>query len=177
MKHENLRRHIHDDVLWENVLRRFKYAAVQLDHSKEVKARARSGYYQAAAMYLASIVEAHLHVLLSKAQKEGKCLPCMGRHQDYTQLPKKFFGDDIYVCRKKREPMKIMKNTDLKDVIDCCNEMQLISIKLAKKCHRVRNIRNQIHIMGRQKRELSHTQENIDHIGAVIDALASLLQK
>lgn len=173
--HGDLGSTIGDGILKANILRRFTLASIQLSHATTVYGRARSGYYQAAAMFLASIVEALLHIIVEKAKNQGKEFPIITEYKGYTALPKNFFGEDVFVCRQISSPLKIVKNTDFKEVIKCCDQLQLIPNGLPKKCHKIRDLRNRIHLMGRSQTDRKYTKKDIDEIGSIIENLLGQL--
>lgn len=118
------------DTFAENVKWNLEQVAVQVGHAEKVKGRARSGYYKAAIMLAASIVEALAFKILSKSKlemplgdwqcKNSSFLPIFCQSKNKNRLS---------VCERIQPIFKLERKTDFKKVNEVCLKLGIFSQK------------------------------------------------
>ncbi|MBI5412588.1 hypothetical protein HZA43_05480 [Candidatus Peregrinibacteria bacterium] len=150
--------------------------AIQFSQAEKVNGRARSGFYKAAVISAASVVEALAFKLLETNEKLEMPLGdwlC----KDSNFLPLKYITNDgarLSICKRTQERFKLTKNTDFKKVNEVCYKLKLFSQQFFKKIEKIRRLRNKIHIQGLNIADRSYTKRELEFISSV---MAQLLDK
>jgi hypothetical protein len=170
---------LNDETLRANIEWHIELIAIQIEHAKNVKGRARSGYYKIATILAASIVEAILHgLLIRKLGADGVILTGEKEVYECHPLPKKFYpdtGEDELVIGKRRpEKIKIARNPDFAVLNNTCFKEKVFSKRLFKKVDSVRKMRNKIHIQGLTYVDRSYTKNNVETASVVVNNLIGL---
>jgi len=163
-------------ILRANIEWHIQLIAIQVRHAEKVKGRARSGYYKLATLLIASIVEAIVHALLvRKLGIDG--VISTGDYETYecSPLPKKFCPqDDLVICKRRKEEIKLRKNPDFAILNHTCLKEQLFSKSFLNKVESVRKIRNKIHIQGLGHIDRSYTKNSVEKLSEVMNNLLNL---
>ena len=161
------------DAFNKNVSWNLEQIAVQVGHAEKVKGRARSGYYKAAIILAASIVEALAYKILESNSslpmplEDWKCV-------NSIFLPNKFRSDNgerLSICERKRCKFELNKQTDFKKVNEVCFSLKIFSKKLFSKIENVRKLRNKIHIQGLSNLDRSYTKKELEIVSSVMNEL------
>jgi|GEM_PF-2673716 len=155
----------------KNVEWNIEQIGLQVLHAKKVNGRARSGYYKAAIVLAASVVEALAFKLLemNKEQEmplnDWKCL-------NSCFLPEKLKsanGNRLSICERKQEKFCLTKHTDFKEVNEVCKKIKIFSDQFFNKIETVRRLRNKIHIQGLENIDRSYTNKDLEFVSSVMD--------
>jgi len=166
------------DTFAENVKWNLEQVAVQVGHAEKVKGRARSGYYKAAIMLAASIVEALAFKILSKSKlemplgdwqcKNSSFLPIFCQSKNKNRLS---------VCERIQPIFKLERKTDFKKVNEVCLKLGIFSQKSFKKIDKIRKLRNKIHIQGLSNLDRSYTKKQLEFVSSIMDELLGKINK
>lgn len=164
------------DTFNQNVRWNLEQIAVQVGHAEKVKGRARSGYYKAAIILAASVVEALAFRILSKSSlnmplgdwqcKNSSFLPTFCQSKN---------GNRLSVCERVQPTFKLERNTDFKKVNEVCFKIKVFSKNFFEKIEKVRNLRNKIHIQGLSNLDRSYTKKELEFVSSVVNELLSKL--
>jgi hypothetical protein len=163
------------DAFNKNVKWNLEQIAVQVGHAERVKGRARSGYYKAAIVIAASIVEALAYKILEKNKILEMPLEdweCKNSHL----LPENFVvssGSRLSICERIQQKFLLTKFTDFKKVNEICLKLKLFSKKFFNKIEKVRKLRNKIHIQGLDAIDRSYRKKELEFVSSVINELLS----
>lgn len=165
------------DTFHQNVNWNLEQIAVQVGHAERVKGRARSGYYKAAIIITASIVEALAYSILEKNKTfkmPAEDWECRNSHL----LPETFTssrGSRLSICERIQQKFSLTKFTDFKKVNEVCFKLKFFSKKLFAKIEKVRKLRNKIHIQGLDSIDRSYTKKELEFISSVMNELLNKL--
>ncbi|MFA5413250.1 MAG: hypothetical protein WC348_01790 [Patescibacteria group bacterium] len=161
-----------------NVLWNLEQVAVQVGHAEKVRTRARSGYYKAAIILAAAIVEALVYKILEQNNtlkmplEDWRCI----RSNFLSQRYKSDKGERLSVCERIRPQFELNKQTDFKKVNEVCLALKIFPKKIFKKIEKIRTLRNKIHIQGLDNIDRSYTKHELEFISSVMDELLSKIK-
>lgn len=165
------------DAFNKNVNWNLEQIAVQFGHAQAVKGRARSGYYKAAIVLTASIVEALTYKVLEKNKIVDMPLEdweCKNSHL----LPSIFTsrsGVRLSICERNQQKFALTKFTDFKKVNEVCLKLNIFPKKLFFKIEKVRKLRNKIHIQGLDAIDRSYTKKELEFASSAVNELLGKL--
>lgn len=165
-----------ESTLTENIKWNLEQMVVQFGHAQNVKGRARSGYYKAAIMLAASVVEALAFTILSRSKLKMPLGDWQCRNSSF--LPKFCQSKNGYrlsVCERIQPVFKLERNTDFKKVNEVCLELKIFPKRFFKKIEKVRILRNKIHIQGLGNIDRSYTKKELEFVSSVINELLDKL--
>jgi hypothetical protein len=162
----------------QNVEWNLEQVAVQVGHAESVKGRARSGYYKAAIIITASIVEALAFKVLEKNKVLEMPLEDWECKNSFL-LPKNCVANSsksrLSVCERSQRKFALTTHTDFKKVNEVCLKLQIFSNKFFNKIERVRKSRNKIHIQGLDSTDRSYRKKELEFISSVMNELLNKL--
>lgn len=168
------KRKINEKVLFKNVSWNIQQAAVQYEHARHVRVRARSGYYKLAILLIASVVEAIAHLLLQKHIDNGVELPTTG-YECYSchALPKSFYSDkeELVICKRRKPDFRLTTQTDFQAVNRVSLKVGLFSKRFYNKIEKVRKLRNKIHIQSLNFVDRSYTKSDLEYVSSVLSEI------
>lgn len=159
----------------KNVEWNLEQIAVQVGHAEKVRTRARSGYYKAAIILAAAIVEAISYKVLEQNNavempyEDWQCVRTSLLPQQY----KSDKGERLGICERIRPKFILNRFTDFKKVNEVCFELGIFSNKLFNKIEKIRKLRNKIHIQGLDNLDRSYTKSELEFISSVMNELLS----
>jgi len=164
---------INPNTFRQNVEWNIDQIAVQVGHAENVRSRARSGYYKAAVIVAASVVEALAYRLLDQNKTLEMPLEdweCFSSHS----LPESHRSTDGFkfsICKRRQPRFELLKHTDFKKVNEVCLKLNLFTKKFFNKIERIRKLRNKIHIQGLDNIDRSYTKKQLEYISSVMNEL------
>ena len=143
-------------AFWDNIEWNLQLVVAQMAHAKEVKTRARSGYYKIAFFLSASIIEALVHQLLRDRLDTlpANQIPFMDWEcSDFDELAKKYCLNHIKlaICKRRHPRFELTSRTDFKTVNDKCLELGVFNNALFVKIEKIRILRNKVHLQGQDR--------------------------
>ena len=121
------------EIFKQNVKWNIVQIAVQVAQAERVKGRAKSGFYKAATMLAASVVEALAFKLLEV--NRGVDMPLEDwRCIESNPLPKKYVvdGAQLSICKRIQHKFQLKKHTDFKKVNEVNRKLGIFSKKSKK---------------------------------------------
>lgn len=167
-----------DDFFIDNINWNIDQISVQTSHAESVKGRARSGYYKAAIILAASVVEALAYRLLEVNQ--GKEMPFEDSDcYESITLPASLLPDqagyNLMICKRTKKRFKLESRTDFSKVINISFKLSLFSHKFKLKLDKIRELRNKVHIQGLKDTDRSYTKKELESVSYAINKLIELL--
>ncbi len=161
----------------ENIKWNLEQIVVQFRHAEKVKGRARSGYYKAAIMLAASVVEALAFKVLSGSNLKMPLGDWQCKNSSFLpEFCQSKNGCKLSVCERNQTVFKLERNTDFKKVNEICLEIKIFSEQFFKKIEKVRILRNKIHIQGLGNIDRSYTKMELEFISSVMAELLNKLE-
>ena len=120
-------------------------------------------------IYTASIIEALLLWKLRKGVASDRIT--LSNEWKYLDL-KKFYETDEFelIAGKRKQEVKKINDLDFNRLIDVCEKYQVVkSAKLIKDLHKVRKMRNELHIGGITTTRKIYTQNNLEFVFDVLE--------
>ncbi len=163
-------------IFKQNVNWNIDQIAVQVAQAEKVKGRAKSGFYKAAIILAASVIEALAFKLLETNEKLEMPLEdwdCV----ESNPLPKKYIidGAQLSICKRVQQKFKLKKHTDFKKVNEVAQKLNIFSKSFFNKIEKVRELRNKIHIQGLNRPDRSYTKKELEFISSVMVELLDKL--
>ena len=167
------------DILHSNIEWHIELIAIQINHAKKVKGRAKSGYYKLATILGASIVECVVHALLVNRLGNSGVIYTGGKiAYECQQLPKNFNDKhELAICKRKPETLELKKNPDFAVLNNACLKEEIFSKRIFNKVDVIRKNRNKIHLQGLKHIDRSYTIADIEKVSATISVLLDLYNK
>lgn len=167
------------EIFEQNIKWNFAQVAVQSKHADQVNGRAKSGYYKAAIIIAASVVEALAYKILSDAENRGVELPLENWWcKNSYLLPENYKGSGdcrLSICERRQSKFKLDKFTDFKRVNEICLKLKLFDKNFFNEIEKVRNLRNKIHIQGLEDLDRSYTKKELEFVSPIIVKLLNKL--
>ncbi|NCO24987.1 hypothetical protein GW901_00470 [Candidatus Parcubacteria bacterium] len=161
----------------ENIRWNLEQIVVQFRHAEKVKGRARSGYYKAAIMLAASVVEALAFKILSESNLKMPLGDWQCKNSSFLpEFCQSKNGYKLSVCERIQPVFKLERNTDFKKVNEICLELKIFSKRFFKKIEKVRILRNKIHIQGLGNIDRSYTKKELEFVSSVMNELLNKLK-
>lgn len=169
---------ISDRTLLRNVSNTLEDTSVQLVHAQDVRGRARTGYYKAMILLLASVAEALVHHLIEKACNQDSSLagqkPVINKkllvqvNNSALQSPL-----DLWVAEREEQPFSL-NGVGFQAMNVFCLETNLINRRLYNALEQIREKRNEIHLQSLSTSSRSFT---LRMVGSASSAIVDLLDK
>ena len=131
---------------------------------KQNKSEVKSCLRKTIIIYTASIIEALLLWKLKKEIESDKVV--LSSEWKYLDL-KKFYATDEFelIAGKRKQEVKKIDDLDFNRMIDVCEKYEAIkSAKLTKDLHKVRKLRNELHIGGIATIRKTYTQNDLKFV-------------
>ncbi len=164
-------------VLWHNIKTTFSDVAVQYKHAQSVGTRARTGYYRAAFILLASIVEAMLYRLIEKAIDQDESVVQRQQFERIKKIQKvnsSHIGTNktIYICEIYKENFILTpEKSKFSGMNTFCLTSGLIDLQLYKKIDKVVKKRKEIHLQGLVTKRRQYNELTLDMAGELMDEI------
>lgn len=170
---------IDPQVIRRNILHTAAEASLQLSHAATVQGRARSGYYKAAFLLTASIIEAILFFSIERMLHQN---PRLAKTNITTKLKELHSLPDslgstkrLIICERVEQDYKLTPRSSFSSMILFCFSAQLINGKLHKKLQQICNKRNEIHLQGLQTTHKRYNRALIENAYTALQQLSPLL--
>jgi hypothetical protein len=142
----------------------------------------RSGYYKAAFLFSASIVEAVVFTIIKKFCLSNKQVT---HRQEYNykclhNLPKNLFGNaqgDIMICERVILGFQWKGSMDFQSLNEIGKKYKLFNKRLYNKLDQIRKKRNRIHIQSLQRKDHRYTKQDIEYVTSVLPQLLQIESK
>ena len=131
---------------------------------KQNKAEVKSCLRKTMIIYIASIIEALLLWKLKKETTSDKVV--LSSEWKYLDL-KKFYATDEFelIAGKRKQEVKKISDLDFNRTIDVCEKYRAVkSANLIKDLHKVRKLRNELHIGGIAAIRKTYTQNDLKFV-------------
>jgi hypothetical protein len=145
--------------------------------AENTKGRARSGYYKAAVIIAASIVEALCFKLLENNKhlkmplEDYRCKNSQFLSENFISKE----GERLSICERSRMVFQLDDRTDFKKTIDISQELKLLPKSLYNKIDKIRVMRNKIHLQGLESIDRSYKKSTVEYISSVIYKLLLMM--
>jgi hypothetical protein len=160
-------------VFYSHLKWNIKQISVLAGHAENVKGKARSGYYKAAIIIAASVVEALAYKLLELNNDlpmpldDWRCTRSELLSGNYIAVD----GSRLSICARAQPTFKLDKFTDFKKVNEVSLKLNIFTNRFFKKIDKVRVLRNKIHIQGLNSSDKSYTKKELEFVSSVMSEL------
>lgn len=172
-------------VLLTHIESTIKDVGVQIGHAKTTKHnRAKSGYYRAAILLSAALVEAVLHDLIDmKCTHNPNILSGVNvfkRSKGVRTIQKLDSaicanGKELWICEVDRS--LIDRRSSFKDMNDLALQIGIVGKRLYNKLEKVRKKRNEIHIQTLQTGVRNYNYTTVEYTSTVLLELLSFYRR
>lgn len=136
-----------------------------------------SSFRKTIIIHTASIIEALLLWKLGKKVDGNKVvLSDEWKYYDITTLHDLADKKEIIAGKRKREKKKVDR-LDFLRVIDQCVKKEIVKEELSDDLHKVRELRNRLHIGGLSKTEKKYTHNDLTFVFGIANKVKSLVAK
>ncbi len=160
------------EIFQQNIEWNYKQVFNQFVQAQKVNGRAKSGFYKAAIIFSASVVEALAYKLLERNLEKEMPLEDWSCAES-TLLPNTFIvnGSRLSICKRIQQRFQLKKHTDFKKVNEICKKLNIFSQSFYEKVEKIRELRNKVHIQGLDRTDRSYTKRELELISFVMDEL------
>ncbi len=136
-----------------------------------------SSFRKTIIIYTASIIEALLLWKLKKKIKTTKVeLSDKWKFYDIKTLHKIGASEEVIGAKRKKEKKEINK-LDFVRIIDLCAKYKIVTKQFSEEIHKVRKLRNRLHIGGLAKVEKEYTKKDLKFVFGVAKKTKILVSK
>ena len=136
-----------------------------------------SSFRKTIIIYTASIIEALLLWRLKKKVKATKVkLSDEWKFYDIKILYKISVSEEVVGAKRKKEKKEI-KKLDFVRIIDLCVKYKIVAKQFSEEIHKVRKLRNRLHIGGLAKAEKEYTKKDLKFVFGVAKKIKILVSK
>lgn len=168
------------DSFSENVRWNLRQVTVQVEHANKVNGRAKSGYYKAAIIMAASVVEALAYKILEQNNTALEMPFEDWEYKNCSILPSRYKsvdGCNLVICETYKPVFCLNKHTDFSKVNRVCAKLGIFSDGFFMKIDKVRELRNKIHIQGLGNIDRSYTKKELEFVSSVLEELLEKFAK
>jgi hypothetical protein len=168
-------------VLASHVIQTIKDIGIQVGHAQDVGGPARTGYYKAALLLTASLVEAVLYDLIEykyratpslldgvRTFKNSRAISTLHQLPNSIVVP----GKELWICEVDRT--RIDRKTSFAELNKLALETGIIGQRLSRKIDRVRIKRNEIHLQIMSSTSRRYDLRTVEYTSAVLLELFNL---
>lgn len=118
------------------------------------------------------------HICLSlhrnKGKKQGFYQHFMGINPDVIPLYKISASEEVIGAKRKKEKKQLDK-LDFVYIIDLCVNHKIVTKQFSKELHKVRKLRNKLHLGGLEEVEKEYTKEDLNFVFKVAEKAKSIV--
>lgn len=168
---------IDDDTLRNNLDTTFRHIVELVAIADEYDKTLSSSFRKTIIIYTASIIEGLLLWRLKKKIKSTKVeLSDEWKYYDIKILHQVGASEEIIGGRRKKEKKDINK-LDFVRVIDLCVKHGIITKRFSKKVHKVRELRNRLHIGGLAEIEKEYRKKDLNFVFGIAKKVKNTVSK
>ena len=156
----------------ENILWNIEQIALFLAEAKEKPINQRSRYYKASFLFIASVIEALLFMIIKKYHSSHKIeYRCEYEYKQLCQLSNKLFkstSGQIGIYDKKELDFELNEKIGLQSMNQIGFKYKLFDKRVYNKIDKIRRKRNRIHLQSLSEKDHRYTKRNVEYAASVL---------
>lgn len=154
-----------DQTLLTNAKKTIDYIIYLINLAEDLgEGRPKSFHYKTCLVFTASIIELVIHDCLRRTEpSKMKTFKLGWQIKDPRDIYKIDDTQIIVWAKKEKQYFKLRDNSDFQDIIEAMKHLDVFDDTLKNRCHKIRELRNKIHLQGIKKREPYYKIEDVDY--------------